>query len=256
MSLAIRSASCSSSALMMVDHRAEDLLAGRGDIVGPARSTWGGSARPVGPLGSPPSSSRAPASPPPVRPCPGSCRAGVVDDRPDCGRADPTGRRHQGACTRSTNRSTNSSWTEASTMRRLAIMQICPWWKQRAEHRGIDGALEVGVVEDDERAVAAQLQASRLTPGLARDRLARPGEPVKEMKRGTGCSTIASPISRRSRRPREHPGGSPASSWILARSRPPVTGVSLGRLQRRRRCRPPARAPPSGWSGTAGSSRG
>ncbi|MEZ0076469.1 hypothetical protein ABH927_005850 [Planotetraspora sp. GP83] len=51
-------------------------------------------------------------------------------------------------------------------------------------------------------------------------------EPVNDTMRGTGCETSASPIS--SAGPTttlSTPSGSPASSRILARSRPPVTGV-------------------------------
>ncbi|MCY1439783.1 hypothetical protein D9M71_560330 [compost metagenome] len=73
----------------------------------------------------------------------------------------------------------------------------------------------------------------RCSPPLAMRPILRPTwvEPVKEMKAGTGCSTKASPISAPAPTTTLNaPAGSPASSKIRARSRPPVTGVSLAGL--------------------------
>ena len=43
-------------------------------------------------------------------------------------------------------------------MIRRVDMQICPWWRKRAERRGVDRVLEIGVAEHDQRVRAAELE--------------------------------------------------------------------------------------------------
>ena len=51
---------------------------------------------------------------------------------------------------------------ERSTTIFRADMQICPWWRNDAERRRVHGVVEVGVVEDDQRVVAAELEHDAL----------------------------------------------------------------------------------------------
>ena len=112
-----------------------------------------------------------------------------VDDRADHGLrigrvADLQGR------TRAVKRSTNSSWTRVvddDAVDRHADLALV---QELAEDRRVDGEVEVGVVEDDERAVPAQLECHLLEHLAAGGELAdvRPTavEPVNEITRGTG----------------------------------------------------------------------
>jgi hypothetical protein len=63
------------------------------------------------------------------------------------------------------------------------------------EYRGIERARQIGVVEDDERALAAQLHREFLQAGGLTMRLPVAVEPVKEIARTSGCRHKGSPAS-------------------------------------------------------------
>ena len=110
---------------------------------------------------------------------------------------------------------------------RLPIMQICPWWKNEpktaastASSRSASSSTTIGPLPPSSSA-SCLIPAFFVIPSPTGD------EPVKETTRGVGCSTIASPISEPEPMTTfSRPSGSPASSKTLARSSPPVTGVS------------------------------
>ena len=82
-------------------------------------------------------------------------------------------------------------------MIRRADMQICPWCRNDAERRRVDGVLDVGVAEHDQRVVAAELEHDALeVAGPPPRRACRPVavEPVKLIRRTAGFSTSSSPI--------------------------------------------------------------
>ena len=71
----------------------------------------------------------------------------------------------------------NSSAIGRSTMIRRADMQICPWCRNAPNARRVDRVLEVGVGEDDQRVVAAELEhdALQLPAGRLGELAARAG---------------------------------------------------------------------------------
>ncbi|BFO14075.1 hypothetical protein SHKM778_04630 [Streptomyces sp. KM77-8] len=97
-----------------------------------------------------------------------------------------------------------------------------------AEDGRVHGVVEVGVVEDHQRAVAAEFEDRALEEEAQTVATRRPtaSEPVKEMTFGIGCSRKASPISAMSvMTTLSRPPGRPASSKIFAMREPPTTGV-------------------------------
>ncbi len=71
-------------------------------------------------------------------------------------------------------RSRNSSAIFSCRYIRSLQMQICPQFSKRDTHRGADGGADVGVLGDDERRLAAELEPQQLqvVGGVAEDVLA------------------------------------------------------------------------------------
>ena len=83
------------------------------------------------------------------------------DDRADHGGllgGSPTLRQPANAASPSTTWSKMLRWTTA----RVGAVQICPEWKAQVEPMAVTHALDVGVVEDHGRALAAQLHQQAL----------------------------------------------------------------------------------------------
>ena len=108
-------------------------------------------------------------------------------------------------------------------------MQIWPWWKNEPHAAEVDRLLDVGVVEDDQRGVAAELEVGALE--VARRPPRRPRgrpavEPVNEMTRTCGSATMRL----RRRRPRPAAAGARRRAGRPPRRHaamltPPVTTV-------------------------------
>ena len=120
--------------------------------------------------------------------------------------------------TRSAKRSTNSSWTFASTIEAVRRHADLALVQELAEDGRVDGEVQVGVVEDDGRAVPAQLEGHLLEIGLraASSAMCRPTA-VEPGERDHPRHRMAARTRRRSRCRRRSttlstPGGSPASS--------------------------------------------
>src|SRR5699024_6824911 len=116
-------------------------------------------------------------------------------------------------------------------MMRLVDMQIWPWWRNLPM---------VAAPAVWSRSAAARITRGWLAPesgadrfmglpptGVAPEVLTAGGEPVKEIREGTGDSTKWSPISEpEPTTTLSAPAGRPADSKILANSKPPDRGVS------------------------------
>ena len=113
-------------------------------------------------------------------------------ERRPCPRAD---RRPTSVSALAANLATKASATFSSTMIRSVDMQIWPWFMKAPKAAAVDRLVEVGVVEHDQRRLAAEFEQHRLQVLAPRSAaMIRPTrvEPVKLMRRTAGCAISAS----------------------------------------------------------------
>ena len=106
--------------------------------------------------------------------------------------------------------STTSSWSASGTYTRLIAEQTWPLLANAASKSFAATSAGVGVVEDDGRVVAAELEGDPLQVGCGRQRRRAcrwPTEPVKLTLRGVGCAVIHCPRLVAAGDDVEHAGG-------------------------------------------------
>ena len=127
-------------------------------------STCGGSARPAGPVGSPPTTTCAPWAISALDLVGDRGELAVVDDRTD--RGGRVSGITDAQCPDTRREPVDEFVVDAvSTMIRLARMQICPEWRNDPKIDSVDGVFEVCVVEDHEWSVAAELESESFDAG-------------------------------------------------------------------------------------------